>query len=276
MKHLLFIFVLFSGITSLNAQDLIVTVNRDSLNCKLGELKDDYYPIDFIMDEELMTGLIHKDSILFFRKDVFRNMRSNRLRKWYSYLEIGVDAGVGHQYGPFRVDEDLTDKSNFGARTGFYTGADMTFYVSKTIGYGIKYNYRSLLDGDIFYQYVGAMMSFRFWNKNRRDNFFLTFSGGWGWMEQKNAPIQLYLIRPRIDMYAYSTVGDLCVGYNFRLSKNISARIKLSGMIGYPRFVRIYDISKIVSPNEAPLEIGNYCHNMNTVNLSAGFTFHRR
>jgi hypothetical protein len=223
-----------------------------------------------------MTGLIHKDSVLFFRKDVFRNIRSNRLRKWYSYLDAGVDAGVSHQYGPFRLEDDLTDKSAFGARTGFYAGADLTVYVSKTVGYGIKYHLRSLLDGDMLYQYAGGMMSFRFWNKNRRDNFFLTFSGGWGWMEQKNAPVQLYLTRPRIDMSAYSITGDLCLGYNLRLSKNVSARIKLSGVIGYPGFVRIYDISKIVAPGDVPLEIGNYCHNMNTVNLSAGFTFHRR
>ncbi len=259
---------------SLKAQDFLVTINRDSLNCKLGKLENDQYPISFYHNEKKIDGKIHKDSILFYKKNMFRSLRNNQLFPWYPLKEFSIDAGVAHQFGPFQMEDDLTDKSEFAARTGFYIGTDIAFFMTKTVGYGLKYNYRSLLSGDIRYQYVGPMLALRFWNKNKKDYWFCDVSGGFGWMAQKNAPIQRDLIRPRIEMHAKAITGDFSVGHNFRFSPGVSLRVKLSGIIGYPSFVRISDIQKLVNANDKSLEIGHYCHNMNTINLSVGFTFH--
>ena len=111
-----------------------------------------------MMDGKRMEGLIHKDSVLLVRKKLFRSLYSNRLRPWYPLLEIGIDAGVAHQLGAFRQDPDLTSGSGFQARTGYYIGADITYFVSKRIGYGVKYNYRSLLGGDLSYNYLGPLV----------------------------------------------------------------------------------------------------------------------
>ena len=93
-------------------------------------------------------------------------------------------------------------------------------------------------------------------------------------MRQEDAPIQLYLTRPRIEMSANSFVGDIGVGYKMKLSKNISAHAKLSTMIGYPNFIRINDVEKLTSAGSKSLDIGHYCHNMNSINLTFGLSFH--
>ena len=269
----LIFFLVFLSCFSAKGQDFLVTNKLDSLNCKLGKLENDHYTIIFYIDDEKFSGTIHKDSILFFKKNMFRSLRSNRLMPWYPLKEFGIDVGGIHQAGPFRIDDDLTGKSDFAAKTGFYAGADLTFYMTKMTGYGLKYNYRSLLGGDVKYQYVGPMLGLRFWDKNRKHYCFSHISGGFGWMVQKNAPIQIMNIRPRIEMSAKSFVGDISIGYNHRISNNIAVRLKLSGLVGYPSFIRIHDLQKLTDANDKPLEIGKYCNNMNTINLSVGFIF---
>ena len=277
MKQIVFIscLTLFCSV-SVKAQDLLVTVKRDTLNCKMEKMQNDHYPITFIVEEdnEIIKALIHKDSVFFFKKNVFRGLHDNRLRPWYPLVEIGFDAGVAYQFGKFRIDDDLTTKSDYGARTGFYLGTDLTYYISKRIGYGLKYNYRSLLGGDIQYQYCGLMMAVRFLERRKSNYLFFNFSAGMGWMAQKNAPIQLLLIRPRIEMHAQSLSGDIAVGYNFKLFQHVSVHVKASCNIGYPNFVKIEDLTDYVMSSFPPLEIDGYCNNMNTINLTAGFSFH--
>ena len=269
------VFLVYFCSFSMNAQDLVVTTKRDTLNCKLGKLKNDFYPVEFVIEDSIYSGLIHKDSVYFLKKDVFLGLQDNRLRPWYPLVEIGVDAGVAHQFGKFRMDDDLTGKSAFGAKTGWFFGTELTYYISKRVGYGIKYNYRSLLDGDICYQYFGAMMVFRFLERKKTNHFFFNYSAGLGWMVQKNAPVQLYLLRPRIEMHARSLSGDIAVGYDFRLAKIVSARIKVSCNIGYPSFTKIMGLEKMLKPSDHPIVLGDYCKNMNTINVTAGFSFHK-
>jgi len=269
--------LLSASSVKVQAQDMLVTINRDTLNCNLGKLnKDNQYPIEFIVDEdkgELLTGYIHMDSVLFFRKSMFRSLRDNRLRPWYSMVDLGLEAGVAHQFGAFRMEDDLTDKSPFATRTGWYVGADLTLYVTKPVGYGLKYNYRSLLDGDIIYHYVGpAMVIRRFTNK--RSHLFFGLSAGLGYMEQKNAPVEYFLIRPKIELHASCLAGDVSVGYHLNLSRSVSARFKLSGIIGYPGFVKVLN-SPVVNKGDKQVDIGLYGNNINSVNLTVGFTFHR-
>jgi len=274
---ILVLFFLFFSFPMM-AQDLLVTTKRDTLNCKMGKLKNDHYPITFVIDDEEISGLIHKDSVLFFKKDVFRGLEDNRLRPWYPLVEIGFDAGGAYQFGKFRIDDDLTDKSDLAARTGFFWGTDLTFYISKRIGYGIKYDYRSLLGGDIRYQYLGPMVSVRFLERKQSNHLFFSLSCGAAWMSQKNAPMQLNHWRPRIEMYTNSFSGTIAVGYSFRLAKHVSVRVKTSCNIAYPNYLKIRDVEKYELPSDlpyVPLDIDGYCHNMNTINLTAGFSFHK-
>jgi len=81
MNRLILLLIgLVSSLAVIQAQDFVVTIHRDTLNCQLGRLKNDVYPIKFLLDDEVFEGTIHKDTIMFFRRNVFRDMYSNRLR----------------------------------------------------------------------------------------------------------------------------------------------------------------------------------------------------
>ena len=124
--------MLLVSIHSVQAQDLLVTINRDSLNCKIGQLTDDFYPIEFKLEDELMTGLIHKDSVMFFRKNMFRSMNDYRLRPWYPTVSLDINVGGGHQFGQLRtgLTEDLKPhKGSSSDHNLFFVGADLNAYI---------------------------------------------------------------------------------------------------------------------------------------------------
>lgn len=78
-----------------------------------------------------------------------------------------------------------------------------------------------------------------------------------------------------LHMVLISVAGDIAVGYNWKLSPNISSLFKLSLTTGYPNFVRIFDDTRINPTGANPLpDISGYCQNMNSVNFSVGFEFY--
>lgn len=264
---------------SLQAQDLLVTTNRDSLNCKIGKLANDFYPIEFKVDNELMTGLIHKDSIMFFRKNLFRSIDDTRLRPWYPTVSLGINLGGGRQLSPQRVG--LTEDFNplMGSSSDlnqFYAGVDLTSFITSKTGYGLKYHFRSMLGGDIQQNYIGPMISFRFWDDERKNHWIMQLSAGYGRIVHNNAMVKIGTKEPEpVTLIANTLAGDIAMGYNMKLSKHLSTQFKLSLTIGYPDHVKIFDYARINPGGANPLpDISGYCKNMNSLNLSVGLGFH--
>lgn len=276
---LVFTGMILSCVSSVKAQDLLVTIQRDTLNCKMGKLAGDFYPIEFQWDDKLMTSTIHRDSVLFYRKNMFRSISDNRLRPWYPIVSLGIHVGGGRQFGQLRVGltEDFNPKEADSSDRGlFYAGTDLVVYLSALTGYGLKYHYRSMLGGDIRQNYIGPMISFRFWDNKRKNHWVMHGSVGYGRMVRHNAMIKIGTKDPEpITLTANSLAGDIGVGYNLKLSRNISSQFKLSLTIAYPDHVRIFDYSRINPGGATPApDISGYCQNMNSVNLSVGFEFH--
>jgi|GEM_PF-2331973 hypothetical protein len=265
--------------SSLKAQDLLVTIQRDTLNCKVGKMEGDFYPIKFKWDDELMEGMIHKDSVLFYKRNMFRSISDNRLRPWYPTAYLSLNLGGGHQFGPLRVGltENYTPKKGTSSDRGaLYAGADLVVYLSALTGYGIKYHYRRMLGGDIQEHYVGPMISLRFWDNQRKNHWVIQGSVGYGRMAHNNAMIKRGTNDPEpIELTANVLAGDIGVGYNLRLSSNLSALFKLSSTIGYTDFVRISDYHRLNPSGTDPApDISGYCHNMNSINLTVGLAVH--
>lgn len=271
--------MLLVSIHSVQAQDLLVTINRDSLNCKIGQLTDDFYPIEFKLEDELMTGLIHKDSVMFFRKNMFRSMNDYRLRPWYPTVSLDINVGGGHQFGQLRtgLTEDLKpQKGSSSDRNLFYLGADLTAYITESTGYGLKYHFRSMLEGDIKQNYIGPMIAIRLWDDERKNHWIIHLSGGYGRMVHNNAMIKIGTKDPEpIRLIANTVAGDIALGYKMKLSRHLSTQFKLSLTMAYPKYVKIFDYARLNpgGANPAP-DISGYCQNMNSLNLSVGIGFH--
>ena len=133
-----------------------------------------------------------------------------------------------------------------------------------------------MLGGDIRQNYIGPMISFRFWDDNRKNHWVLHCSVGYGMMVHNNAMIKIGTKEPEpIKLTANSLAGDIAVGYNRKLSRNVSSHFKLSLTKAYPDYVRIFDYARINPGGASPApDISGYCQNMNSVNLSVGFGFH--
>lgn len=279
LSLLVFTGMSLSYISSVKAQDLLVTIRRDSLNCKIGKLADDFYPIEFKWDDEPMSGLIHKDSVLYYKKNMFRSIDDARLRPWYPTVSLDIHVGGGRQFGPLRVGltEDFKpQKGSSSDRNLFYAGADLTVYSTANTGYGLKYHFRSMMGGDIQQNYIGPMISFRFWDDERKNHWMMHFSVGYGRMVHNNAMIKIGTKEPEpIHLTANSLAGDIAMGYNLKLSPHFSTQFKLSLTIAYPDYVKIDDYARINpgGANPAP-DISGYCQNMNSLNLSVGFGFY--
>ncbi|MGI6047764.1 MAG: hypothetical protein ACOYEG_07115 [Petrimonas sp.] len=278
-----FLLLLFMGgalpCSSLKAQDFLVTIQRDTLNCKIGKMEGDFYTIEFKWDDELMQGTIHKDSILYFKRNMFRSINDNRLRPWYPLVHFSLNVGGGQQFGPLRVgltENNTPKKGTASDRGAFYVGADLAAYLSALTGYGLKYHYRHMLGGDIQQNYVGPMISLRFWDDQRKNHWVIQGSVGYGRMVHNNAMIKIGTRQPEpIKLTANTVAGDVGVGYNLKLSRKFSALVKLSATVAYPKFVRIFDYTRINPTGADPTpDISGYCHNMNSVNLTVGLAVH--
>lgn len=221
-----------SYISSLKAQDLLVTIQQDTLNCKIVKLTDDFYPVEFKWDDTLMSGTIHQDSVLYYRKNIFRSLDDDRLRPWYSTVSLDINVGGGRQFGQLRVGltEDFKPKKGSPSdRNVFYAGADLAVYLNALTGYGLKYHYRSMLGGNIQQNYIGPMISFRFWDDKRKNYWIMNCSIGYGRMAHNNAMIKIGTKEPEpVNLTANSLAGDIAVGYNLKLSRNFSSNFKLS------------------------------------------------
>lgn len=283
-NNFLLLLLVFTGIvlpctSSVQAQDLLVTIHRDSMNCKVGKLAGDFYPIEFKLDDELMEGTVHKDSVLYIRKNLFRSMDDYRLRPWYPRVSFGFNIGGGRQFGQLRVG--LTDnfepkKGSSSNRNAFYAGIDLAVFLNARVGYGLKYHYRTMLGGDILQHYVGPVIAFRFWDNEKKNHWFTHFSIGYGRMAHNNAMVKIGTKDPEpINLTANTVVGDIAAGYNLKLSRHVSTQFKLSLTMAYPDFVRISDYTKVNPGGASPApDISGYCQNMNSVNFSVGVGFH--
>lgn len=281
LATLLLATILIANTNSVKAQDLIVTNQNDSINCEIIKQKDGVYHIKLLWDNQTMSGTIPKDSIMYIKKNTYVSYRDNTLRPWYPMVSVSAYIGGGHKYGPHRVGitEDFVPiKGSSSDRNAFYTGADLSLFSHDNFGYGLTYNYRNLLNGDLRQNYVGPMIIFRIWDNNKKNYWFANLSLGYGRISHKNAEIKVGVHKGDIreaSLVAKSLAGDIAIGYDLKLSRHISTRIKLSTTIGYPKFTKILNYSSVNagSTYETP-DVSGYGHNMNSVNLSVGMSFY--
>ena len=90
---------LFAIICNLQAQDLIVTNNGDSINCKITNITKEYVHFTFKYKEEIRNTLLPVDQI------------ATQQKKYFSVAEVPANYTLKNIYPHFRIAID-------GGRTG--------------------------------------------------------------------------------------------------------------------------------------------------------------
>ena len=174
---------LFSGSTT--AQDLIVTTDGDSLNCKITKQQDGFVHFRYLKEGQSKVTLLPVKKInsiiqAYYPIPVTEKRTSVHHSQDYSKWQYGVRAG--YAYRTAKVSDQLNDEYQDyikKLKSGFIVGGDIHHYISESLGFGLKYTlnkHKKDEGGDfndnITMHYIAASFLNRFILANQ-DNYLL-------------------------------------------------------------------------------------------------------
>jgi hypothetical protein len=259
MKHFFTLLCLGIFTISLQAQDLIVTNDGDSLNCKITKVKTDNIYFTFKYEGEIRNTLIPVAQVTHYKFDYYQEAEVPIAKGYKIYPRFRVELNGGWNYRIAKISENVpSDLTSYIRKlmSGFHVGAGLTYYFSEYFGGGVKYNnYWSsnkinnvqvtYLDGttdfgnisdDIHVTFIGPVFSTRLFNSKKTNCILLNLAVGY--VEYKDKGV---LASKNIEIEG-STVGAcMDVGYDIGISKNWALGIQVSLMSGVISQVKYSD-----------------------------------
>ncbi len=141
----LLFFFLFSFFSSVS-QDLIVTQQKDSLNCYIKKVKPDY--IYFLLknsNAETINSLLPRDSVAYYEFNFFEEPELSqevlKLEKKHTGVFLAVDFAYSNRLGS--IDSNIPSSWAKQLKNGFAFSLQFAYFFSNTGGMGILYNNHS-------------------------------------------------------------------------------------------------------------------------------------
>ena len=145
MKKLLII-LLFSSLYNvlIYSQDLIVTNEGDSINCKITKIKADYVYFTFKHKEEIRNTLLPISDITKYHYNYYqhREVPKEKVVGYEKYQHFRMSLNGGYSYQTARVHESVpVDFKDYikEMKKGYHFGGDLTYYFTEPLGFGFKY-----------------------------------------------------------------------------------------------------------------------------------------
>jgi hypothetical protein len=287
MKNCIIIALLVLISNTIYSQDLIVTVDGDSINCKITKLKADNVYFTFKHKDEIRNTLLPMTNVKAYQFDYFETSEvpEGKIVGYKNYQHLRFALNGGYSYHLAKVSEAVqSDLRNYvtDLKSGYNYGGDLTYYFSEQFGAGIKfYQFNSSNSMDIYLEdingdrrygkmsddlsisFIGPAFSIRQLNENNRNAFLMGMSIGY--MDYSDNKIV-------IDKYKMNgnTVGmSLDLGYDIGLSENLSLGFQVSLITGTLFQYEWYDG---VTTKTIELEKGEY-ESLNRIDFSVGLRF---
>ena len=289
MKNLIGL-LLFAIITdSLCAQDLIVTHEGDSINCKITKVKTDNIYFTFKHKDEIRNTLLPVTSVKnhlfdFYSKSEVREDKILGYKGNFQRFRVAINGGYSYQTAKIHesVPSDFKDYVKE-LKSGYHFGGDLTYYFTEPLGIGIKYYqfrtknsldniYLEYDDGnrtygkmsdDLIISFIGPTFSTRLLSHNKSNAFILNLSVGYMGYSNKRVLITDYKT-------SGSTVGvAIDFGYDIGLSENLSLGIQISSIAGG---LSEYDQNDGTTTKKIKLEKGDY-ESLNRIDFSIGLRY---
>ena len=289
MKKLVLCFLLLSLVQSLYAQDLIVTMEGDSINCRITKIKPDYIYFNLRQQDEIMKTLIASDQVSYFEKGYYTNKGVPSdlppiPSADYPRFRIALNGGWSYRIGKLPDGISPAAKQYLQElKSGNGFGGDILYYFSETMGLGFKYGlHRSTnsveniyftdengntrygkLKDDISISFYGPTFSARTLNSSNESTFLTNIS--LGYMDYINKSI---VIDPMT--FTGGSVGMVWdIGYDVGISENFSLGIQLSYFMGT---LSKYEITKGTTKTTQKLAQDQY-ESLNRIELLIGLRF---
>lgn len=251
MKNI-WVFILLSCVAnSLYAQDLIVTNEGDSINCKITKVKTDHIYFTFKHVNEIRSTLLPMSNVKVHQFDYFQNSEvpAGKVVGYGNYQHFRISANGGFSYQTARVAESVpADFKDYISelKTGYHFGGDLTYYFTEPLGFGVKYylfkssnsldniyledtdgirTYGAMSD-DLTISFIGPAFSTRFLNHDKSNAFLMNMSLGYMGYSNDKVIVNDYKMTG-------STMGlAFDIGYDIGLSENLSLGLQISLISG--------------------------------------------
>jgi len=284
MRCRLFLLILTALAQSVFSQDLIVTSEGNSLNCRITKItsKEIYYI--FIQDGVVRDSSLSKQSVIEYKFNKFAvndTLMAIKIDPKNNYhYRAALNVGSGSLWNYF-LDNSQADLASYYANleSGIQLSGDVTYYISGALGVGLKYSQfntknsaylvdedhvqTGIMSDDLSITFIGPSVSTRFPSINGNNGFLMDFSVGYMTFTDDIVFNNKYSEKG-------STVGlSLGLGYDISISRNFAMGIQLSMYAGrLSEFVRTnYQGSTTIRLSE-----GNY-ERLERMDLSVGLRF---
>jgi hypothetical protein len=287
-----FLFFLFIFIANtVNSQDLIVTSEGDSINCKISKVKSDNIYFVFNYKGEIRSTLLPNSSIKTYQFKYFQTSEvpKEKIVMHGAFQHLRVALNGGYSYHTAKIAENIpSDFKDYAEdlKSGSHFGGDITYFFSEPLGVGLKYCqfktsnsmddvymedgdgnvYVGRMSDDLTISFIGPMFSSRFFDGNKRNAMFMNLSLGYmSYSDNK------FIIIDRYKMTGKTVGVSLDFGYDVALSKKVSLGFQISLLTGT---LFEYELSDGHRSETVDLDIGEY-ESLNRIDLSIGLRFGR-
>ena len=287
--YILIFSLLFAFPSLFYAQDLIVTNNGDSLNCKITEMKNEEVYFTYKHNGELISTWLRLDRVKHCQFNFFENAEvpvgKILAKKIYPRFRVALHGGAGYQTA--RLHSNLSDdlksymkKLKFGGNYGL----DFSYYFSEYFGIGVGYNGFSAkneienrvvftpdtnggyyanfgkLSDNIQMNFIGAFVHSRILSVNKKNIFSCGMGVGYlGYNNKMTKNLENFTIHG-------GTVG-ICwnVNYDIIVYKTLAAGFQISYVFGFLPQARV--------SNGYDTQIVNFDENISRIDVSIGLRF---
>ena len=281
--------MLFFSLYALS-QDLIVTSNGDSINCKITKIRIGYVYFTFKHKDETRSTLLPESDIIFRQFSYFNKSEvpADKIidRENFIHLRLSLNGGFSYETGKVDQNQDAAFIDYFKKlKSGYHFGADLTYYFLESIGVGAKYQrfmtsnsldniyiedsfgnrrYGQLAD-NIKISFYGPSISSRLISANKKNCFLLSYALGYIGYKNNSVLVDEYLITG-------NTFGmDMDIGYDIGITDKLQVGLQISMFSGYLTSYKLNDGTTTETIN---LTKGNY-ESLYRIDFSIGIRFNK-
>ncbi len=290
MKSILIIAVLIFVANSIYSQDLIVTNEGDSINCKITKVKTDNIYFTFIHKDEIRSTLLPMTNVKTHQFDYFQTneVPIKKIIGYENYQHFRIGINGGYSYRTAKVAENVpNDFKDYTKelKSGYHLGGDLTYFFTEPLGFGLKYylfkssnsmdniyvrdpygniTYGNMSD-DITISFIGPTFSTRLLNHDKSNAFLMSLSIGYMGYANNTVVVNKYKVTGNTMGFTFD------VGYDIGLSEDLALGFQISFLFGTLIKYDRNDGSTIKTIN---FEKDNY-ESLSRIDFSVGLRFNK-
>ena len=291
-KILLISFCIFLIINRLQAQDLIITSDGDSINCTITKITKDYIYFTFKHNSEIRNTLLRLDQVIVQEKNYFVESEipvNYVFKAKFPRFRVAIDGGWQYRLAKIASGLDPYWKEHYTKmRPGFHYDIQAACFFVENHGIEVLFSQQffgnklrdmflvddagnvvavGILNEKITFNYVGANYIVRFFNAKKKNCFLMTVGLGYlGYVDK------LFFNNEEYGEITAATVGvNLGLGYDIAISKYFSIGFKASLMSGSFRTYK-QTFAGVTTTETMPEKSSE---GLGTIKLSVGLRFNK-